>query len=297
LVATAALAVTASSALAELAPPQAYSNNVKINTTPVSIVANGSINLSSTILGKISCQNTFYAQGWNENNHGYGEVLGWGTSGCTAPEEIKSLEAARKSEIESGKIPVPLTVFASAEMPLEKTLREASVCKNEKENSLSECPNASERENKNVVSKDARRVTSLPWKVELIRGEREEEPGILEKIGLEKFGESGTAAAHTTKCYVKEKFGKSERPAKFESIPAGCVGVDIIFPQIPLEFVFYGTQEVLAINGSGNGLDTTRLEFNEAGTLFTSEGLEGEGSTTGLVKIAGASAVQLLTAK
>ena len=61
--------------------------------------------------------------------------------------------------------------------------------------------------------------------------------------------------------------------------------VNIIFPQIPLEFVFYGTQEVWSLNGAGNGLNTSKLEFLEAGTLFTSEGKEGEGSTEGTVKI------------
>ncbi len=280
-------------------PPVAYANGLKLSTTKIPITANGEIQLHSTVLGKISCQNTFYAQAWNEGSplRAYGEVLGWGTSSCTAPEELKSLEAADKKQIEEGKIPVPLTVFASAEMPVEKTLREGEVCSVEKKVFLSECPNSSERVAKNYLSKFARRVTSLPWKIEVIRGERIEEAGILQKIGLVSYGESGTATGHSTKCYPTEKVGSEVQDANWESVPAGCIAVNVVFPQIPLEFVFYGSQEVWDVNGAGNGLNTSRLEFKESGTLFTSEGLEGEGSTTGKVKIAGAESVQLMTAK
>jgi hypothetical protein len=281
-------------------PPVAYANGVKLSTTKVPLTANGEIQLHSTVLGKITCQNTFYAQGWNEGSspsHAYGEVLGWGTSSCTAPEELKSLEAADKKQIEEGKILAPLTVFASSEMPVEKTVREGSVCAVEKKVYLSECPNASERVGKNYIAKFARRVSSLPWKLEIIRGERSEEAGILQKIGLAAFGESGTATGHSTKCYPTEKVGSEVQDANWEVVPAGCIAVNIVFPQIPLEFVFYGSQEVWAINGAGNGLNTSRLEFKESGTLFTSEGLEGEGSTTGKVKISGAESVQLMTAK
>ena len=73
--------------------------------------------------------------------------------------------------------------------------------------------------------------------------------------------------------------------------------MNIIFPQIPAEFVFYGSLEIESINGAGNGLDPTRLEFIESGNLFSSEGLAGEGSTTGKVTLAGAEGIQLMTAK
>jgi len=136
-------------------------------------------------------------------------------------------------------------------------------------------------------------VVSLPWKVELIRGERNEEEGVLQKIGLHEYGESGTATAKSTKCYPKE----GEKPASFKAIPLGCIGVNILFPQIPAEFAYYGTQEIFGVNGVKNGLTPSHLSFTSAGGLFSSEGLEGEGSTEGSVKLLGSVGQELLTAR
>jgi hypothetical protein len=287
-------------ASAELPPPVGYSNGTKLTTTHVPIIANGRIQLHSTVLGKIECVNTFWAEGWNahEKNEttkperAYGEVLGWGTSSCTAPEEIASIEA-NTPFIKENHIPTPITVVASSEMPVEKTFRQGEICIEETK-TLAQCPNTNEREVKVMISAYHRRVSTLPWKVELIRGERELEPGILEKIGLSEFGEAGTAEAQTTKCYPKE----GTNPASFEKVPPGCVAVDIIFPQVPYEFVYYGTQEIWAVNGAGNGLDASHLEWiAPAGNFFSSKGAEGEGSTTGKVKLSGATAVQLMTSR
>ena len=253
--------------------------------------------LNSSFLGKINCVNTFFAEGWNQHEkfegklpiRGYGEVVGWGNSDCEAPTEIAAQEVAHKKEIEEGKIEVPITVTATAEMPLEKISKQAEVCKVETKK-IAQCnaKNGSEyteRETKVLTSEFHRRVTSLPWKIELIRGEREgETEQVLEKIGLHAFGESGTAVGHSTACFPKE----GEKDASFKVLPAGCIGVNIVFPQIPTEYVFYGSQEIWGINGVKNGLFPSQLRFIEAGTLFSSEGLEGEGSTTGEVKIDGA---------
>jgi hypothetical protein len=300
-----ALALSSAPALAE-EPPRAYSNGGELTETPLPIVAWGEIQLHSTVLGKIHCLNSFYAQGWNQHEHfeatkpirGYGEVLGWGNSVCEAPEEIASLEVAHKREIEEGKIQAPITVTATAEMPLERIGRQAEICI-EATKTLEQCAakNAegkyTEREVRVVTSEFHRRVVTLPWKVELIRGEREEEAGVLQRIGVAEFGEAGTAAAHTSKCYPKEH----ELPATFKVLPAGCIGVNILFPQIPAEFVFYGSQEIWALNGVKNGLSPSHLHFLEAGTLTSPENLEGEGSTTGEIKLIGANGVELMTAK
>ena len=303
--ATGVLALAPAQALAE-EPPRGYSNGIELSEAPTPIVAWGEIQLHSTVLGKIHCLNTFFAQGWNAHEHyegskpirGYGEVLGWGNSDCEAPEEIASLEVAHKREIEEGKIQAPITVTASAEMPLERIGRQAEICI-EASKTLEQCATKNsegkytEREVRLVTSEFHRRVATLPWKVELIRGEREEEAGTLQRIGIAEYGEGGTAATHTTKCYPTER----ELPASFKVLPAGCVGVNILFPQIPAEFVFYGSQEIWGINGVKNGLSPSRLRFLEAGTLTSPENLEGEGSTTGEVKLVGAAGVELLTAK
>jgi hypothetical protein len=283
-------------------PPLGYANNVKLTTAHTPILANGKIDLESTILGEVHCLNTFAAYGWNEHEHGeaakpergIGEVVGWGTSLCEAPKEVESLEAVYHKHI---------TVTASAEMPLEKELQEAEVCTEETKTLLSECKLASERRVANVPSIVRRRVASLPWLVELIRGQRGEAKSTLEKVGVHAYGEAGTATAQNTACFPKEKFinpetlKEEERAAVFTKVPEGCVKVDIIFPQIPLEFIYYGTQELWGVNGFTNGLHPSKLEFKEPGKLFSSEGGEGEGNTTGEVRVFGNASVQLMTAK
>jgi len=287
--------------------PRGYSNGkeLEVGAQHKQIIAWGTIELLSSALGEINCVNTFFAEGWNAHENveskkpirGYGEVLGWGNSECQAPTEIHALEVTHEKEIKEGKIETPITVTATAEMPLEKLGKQAEICINETK-SLEQCSakNGSgeytEREVKLLTSEYHRRVTSLPWKVELIKGEREGEVGAMQKIGINQYGESGTASAKTTKCYPTE----NGRDAKFTAVPTGCVAVNIVFPQIPSEFVFYGTQEIFGVNGVKNGLSPSRLEFIESGGLFSTEGLEGEGTTTGTVALDGAVGEELLTA-
>lgn len=297
-----AFAPVSASAL-EPEPPRGYKNvTEEVNETHVPIIAWGEIVLHSSVLGKIHCLNTFFAEGWNQHEtpehfesakpiRGYGEVLGWGNSSCEAPEAIASLESAHRGEIEEGRIETPITVTATAEMPLEKIGKQAEICIAATE--LKNCPSKAEREIKLLTTEFHRRVASLPWKVELIKGEREEEEGTMQRIGVHEFGEAGNAAEHTTKCYPME----GSKPASFKAIPSGCIGVNILFPQIPAEFIFYGTQEIWGLNGAKNGLFPSRLKFLEAGTLFSSEGGEGLGSTTGEVKLLGSTNQELLTAR
>jgi hypothetical protein len=297
--AASAMAVPVASA-AEV-PPLVYTNIHKMTTAHVPIFANGYLELHSTVLGKVTCKNAFSGEAWNahENNEAtkperaYGEVLGWGTSPCTDPELLEPPIEPYRGFIIREHVPLPLTIFASSEMPMEKTFRQGEVC-TEETKTLSQCPNASEREVHVMITSYHRRVSSLPWKLELIRGERELEPGILAKTGLAEYGESGSAEAQSTRCYPKE----GTNPASFQKVPPGCVVVDIIVPQIPYEFAYYGTEEIWAVNGAGNGLDPSHLEWlAPAGNFFSSKGAEGEASVTGKMKLSGAEAVQLITAK
>jgi hypothetical protein len=283
-------------------PPLIYENNKLVPMKPpVPVLANGQFTLVSPVLGKIQCVNTFNANVWNEPEHGeasnlvhgYGEITGWATSSCVAPQEEASLESIYKKRI---------TTVVSAEMPLERDFIEAEVCAEEGK-LLSDCTNSSERKIVRLPSGVRRRLASTPWKFEMIRGEREGVPGELAKLGLHEFGESGSAEQQSTACFAKEKFispeppREEERPVNFTKIPPGCIAVNIIFPQIPLEFVFFGSQEIWSVNGIVNGLHPTHWDFRKAGNLFSSEGLEGEGEFVGELHDDGAAAEQLITAK
>ncbi len=150
---------------------------------------------------------------------------------------------------------------------------------------------------KNVVESYARHVTSLPWKVELVSGQTRRRKSDLREDRAARIRGIRHGQGSEHQVLPKEKGEEGEQAANYRK------GTDRVhrrvhhLPADPLEYVFYGSLEMLAINGVGNGLDPSRLEFVEAGNLFTSEGLEGEGSTTGQVTVAGAEAMQLLTSK
>jgi hypothetical protein len=74
--------------------------------------------------------------------------------------------------------------------------------------------------------------------------------------------------------------------------------LNVVFPQIPTEIVFYGGQEPLMINGTKNGLYPSRLEYGESGKLVSSEGSAGsEAEITGSLYGDGAVTLELITAK
>jgi hypothetical protein len=299
--ACAILTIAPAIARAEESPPLFYANGKRVTAMPVPVLANGRIKLVGPLLGEAFCLNTFSLNVWNEHEHGeainpergYGEVTDWRTSLCEGTLVGESLEVGRPK----------LTPAVSAEMPLEKEFREAEVCANEFKTKLSECPNPSERESARVISAARRRPLNLPWKLELVRGKRGEREGVLMKIGLHEFGEAGQATTQNTGCFPKEKFvnpetaKEEERPANYTAIPSGCVGLNVYAPQYAFEYALYGTLEDFTLNGFANGLRPSRLEFIEPGKLFSSEGAEGEGETTGELHLFGSRAVELINAR
>jgi hypothetical protein len=296
--------VTIAPAIAQAEPPPLfYTNGQRLIGAPLPVMVTGKIKLESATLGEVHCLINFWVNAWNQHEHGeasnpergYGEVTNWGTSLCEDP----LIEAPGP---EPGKRRTTTTV--SPEMPLEEEFgKEAEVCSVETRTKLSECPNPSERKVGRTVSAVRRRPLSAGWKAELLRGQRGEREGTLLKVGLHEFGEPGQATAQNTACFPKEKVvnpetaKEEERPAKYTATPSGCVALDIIFPQIPLEYVFYGTLELFTVRGFTNGLHPSRLQFIEPGKLFSSEGGAGEGETTGEVNLFGSERLQLIWMK
>ncbi len=254
-VATSVVAVALLPAIAQAAPPVWWLNASKPVANHVPTILWGELKLSSVAVGEIHCINGIAGTVWNEGtpSKGLGKEEGWGTNACKAPE----LEQALKEIF--GKT---VTIFATAELPLEKEERQGETCEEESKTLLSQCPNSSERIDESLIWKVFRRVSSFPWNIELTREEREEQEVIVPKIGIP------TETSKTT-CYPEE----SGHSATWENVPAGCVKIDVIAPQIPDEIVFYGTWKPQMLQGSSNGLNPSRLKFNkEAGLLVSSEG-------------------------
>ena len=279
--------------------PQFYSNAHLLNTGHLATTIWGEFKLRSEALGEgseaeIHCKNLLGSSIWNEGSRGYGQVEGWGTNACKAPALEKLLEKVYEQPIKAGRIKAPITVYATAELPLEKEEREGEVCVSEKETKLSECPNEEEREDKVLIWHIRRAVTSLPWKLELAKSVREEETVNIARIGVPPAGKT---------CYPTETYEENgevlERPAKWEKVPAGCVRINVVAPQIPNEVVFYGTLEPRFHSGAGNGLNASAFEFGveEPTELQAEVGSAPASAVSGELKIAGSESEQLIRAK
>jgi hypothetical protein len=278
--------------------PEFYENAHKLSTTPVQVSLWGEIALHSAAEGEIVCHDVMSASVWNEKEQGKGLIEGWGTNACKAPELEKALEELYKTAIEQGKIKAPLTVFATSELPLEVEHREFETCSEEAKTELSLCPYKNERKieplpevygaNEPPAIRIRRRPASFPWKMELIRAEREEEPGVpVLRIGLP--GEQ---------CYPKEIVEGKEVPANWTKVPAGCERIDIVSPQIPDELMFYGAQAPRYVSGAGNGLNASHMEFNrEAGFIDSNRNEGPETYSVGQLHIGGSEARELIWTK
>jgi hypothetical protein len=274
---------TLSPVAAQAASPHIYSNGTLVGTTPIPIEAWGKIKLESGI-GTIECVNQFWANAWNPSGGGAGraEVEAWTSHTCIAPTLEETFHAK---------------AFATAEPPLEYVEHEGEYC-TQATKRLAECPNSTERAKGTVVTEVARRLSSLPWKIELKRHFNEStlEEVVLQRTGLAEFGESGTSGEKNTKCYPKNAKGE---PEPFTKVPAGCILVNIVVPAFIAEYSFYGTLEPEAVEGIANGLTPGRLVFHgaESGKLVSPGGTFGEGITLGEVKVLGASGQQLVEAR
>ncbi len=254
------------------------------------------LRLESGAVGTIECHNAMNLSIWNEAGKGVGQFEGWGTNACTAPTLEETLRITYEHAINEGKIKSPLTVFATSELPLKVEYREGEVC-TEESKKIAECESPSQREKlENLVSGLRRRATSFPWKTSLARtvSVETEEEIIEDKIG---------APISTGTCFptetIKENGEEITVPASWEKVPAGCVKINVVCPQIPAEVVFYGQLNPELINGVKNGLSPSRMKFiaAESGDLIASEGEAPQTKTAGEIKFMGMNGEELLTAK
>ena len=276
---------------AEEPEPRWYSNRNELNATHTPVTAWGKLSLQSQAVGKITCINVMAASVWNEGTVPRGEFEGWGSDQCEAPELEKVYD-----EIFEPYIGKKITVFATAELPTLNQEREAFACKEtEKEElqriqkKLDECPNSSERESRSLISATRREETGFPWKFKVMNGTRNGEPAVVAQIGIPPTGQT---------CYPKEQGEEGEVPAKWEAVPQGCMRLDVIIPQIPVELVFYGTLTPTLLNGVKNGLSPSRFHFTpESGDLVSAQGSAPETEAEGELKFLASGGEQLVTAK
>lgn len=168
--------------------------------------------------------------------------------------------------------------WVTAERPLNVVEQQGEVCINQKKRELSECPKkAGEPGAERVITSVARSITrevlTPPWNEQIVGPERE--PHL--KIGIPT--ESGKSC--------------TENPA-----PPGCMRLTIIYPGIDLQIPFEGTLEPNWLNGAGNGLSPSEMEFagERSGHLHVANE-EKPIYVSGAVKIIGAPGRELISVK
>ncbi len=254
----------------------------------------------------VHCTSTSTGRLWNEYEgaetenplRAYGVINAWGTADCTAPELLEPIEH------ESGT--GPITVFVTGEKSLQERTREAEACAVSERGvykRLAECP-PTERTHAQLVSEVNRQNTSLPWKAEMIRGRTSAgESVVLQRIGIASYGECGpgegeASATDPVRCRARE--GNSRCfPASptLTEIPAGCIELNLVIPQIPIEIPLYGSVEETWRNGVGTGVDPSRLELEQgwSGALLSPREPENNASFGADAKVLGEESQALLT--
>ncbi len=303
-------------ALRTLAECPSPSEREAIRSRKLSWVGWGQLILSGPAIGTVTCPMTASGSVRNEHENGreaepqraYGLVEGWGAPQCQAPELTERYESVARGR-DTGQ---PLTVFATAERPLIDETTEASICDEAERakvppvNELLECRNASERETVVLPKRIRRRAASLPWNAEAVRGTtRSGETVPRLRVGIATLGECGPGVAEggeAGSACNPIAFEPSELPSRcypgsagYLAVPQGCVVVNVVIPQIPLEIPFYGSLELSVANGVKNGLSpsTALAEEASSGTLVSLSG--GHASAVGRLSGLGSGGAELLT--
>jgi hypothetical protein len=265
---------------AEEVPPQFNINGKLVPSTgSVPVTLWGELKLATKGGVPVTCHDVMSASVWNEGGRGVGEIEGLGAPRC---EYNPPLEGCAQG--------ICAKAFETGELPFALESREAEVCSEILKTELSKCPSAAERTIE-VLTLHLRRRVGLPWKLRLIREVREEEPAIVAEIGLPPGGQT---------CYPKELVAGKEVAAQWEKAPAGCIRMTVLLEEAgtDVEVVVYGVLKPRLVNGAGNGLNASRLEFGpSAGLLVPSNGEAPETEASGTVKLSGSEARELITAK
>ena len=248
--------------------PQLYSNYVRLPSNPIGVLGYGTLTLRSRTL-EVQCASVGFGSASNEGSpvpRGRGEVLGFGAQAHEPAQPYRGCQKCSLLEVEQQKCP---EIWVTDEPALSSGKRSEPL--------------------------------STPWNVELRCGVREEEP----EVPLVRIGIPNGAAPHAPGCAggaeeVEVKNEESEREGCYASpAPPGCIKIDVVDPGTALEAVYEGSVWARVLNGFGNGLSASRLEFasGEPGKLHLSGNFEEAAEVTGVTRVSGLSDVELLQAK
>ncbi len=262
----------------ETGDPQLYDNFRELKT-PVGALGWGPITMTIPALEtEVECLNLGFGSAWNEGSPslGHGQVLGWSGAGNASKT---GTELNRECKFKKGG---SIEAWISDEPALTQS---------------------------GGVGEHTGPL-SVPWNVELRCGEREETQVTIVKIG-QPNGAAPTPGCESEATEVGEiKKEEEERRGCYATpVPAGCIKVNVVQPALGLETVFEGSVRARVLDGSGNGLNASRLRFEEyvrenptengqnGGFLRLSTQFADKGHLVGEVKVSGLAGDELLQSK
>jgi hypothetical protein len=248
--------------------PEIYTNRLRLNeASHNAIVGWGPLKfISSALETEVECVNLGLGSAWNEGTPpvGRGEILSWNASGdaSTQGAEMSRECAFRRADSERAE------AWITDEAPPVEGVRRGPL--------------------------------SAPWGLQLVCVENETGKLALAQIGIPK------GAPLTTGCKTEaeeaaavEKEEEERTGCDAVTVPEGCIKANLVVPSIGMEAVFEGTQRPQLLNGFVNGLHPSRWTFTGAaeGKLHLRGVYSDVMSATGVVKVSGFQAVQLVTVK
>ncbi len=320
--AMAVAAVAPSSAVASETAPEAVFNVHKFpnEENPKAFLSWGSLKITTnpetSKVGEVECMNIFWGSLWNAGPapRGHGLILGSSddghlTSTAFPTPKLTEPNAAKCRWVEEGgKLVSPtLEIYLAAEEP---------------------------------TSEDKHKLVSTPWKLEFKCSFDEAEETNLpvvkigvpyEKVDGEPWPESPDSCTTTeeekAEVEAQERAGlrdskklenvepltvaEEEEAACYDPIAAlnssvllrGCIRIDAVEPSLSAEAPFLGSLRLLMRDGASNGLDFSRLLFQDqqpaGGALYreTSMGERAKGYPSGKLLLTGEEELELITAK
>ncbi len=209
-VASASVALmTAAPAAAEEAPVWWSNNNHELTTVHVPTILWGELKLSSTAVGEIHCINGISGAVWNEGTplRGHGKEEGWGTNACKAPQLEEALESIFKKKV---------TVYATAELPLEKEIAPGRSLHRRIEDAAERMPECVRTRTAGIHLEGAAPAFQLPLELRTLPRDPPRR-----RNRLSRRSASPRKPARPT-CYPTPN---GEAPS-WETVPNGCVKID-----------------------------------------------------------------------
>jgi hypothetical protein len=248
--------------------PEIYTDRLRLlETSHNGLVGWGTLQFASAALEtEVSCVNFGIGSAWNEGKPavGRGEILSWHASGNT---NILGGEPSRECAFKRAG---------------------------------SETAEAWVTDEPAIFEVGRSGPQSVPWELQLLCVENEGVKVGLAEIGIPKGTPLSTGCKTSAEEAAAVEKEEEERTGCYaNTVPEGCIKVNLVVPSLGIEAVFEGTQRPKVVDGFVNGLHPSRWSFSgpTLGKLHLRGVYADVMAASGEVKVSGFNALQLITVK